>query len=142
MKAFYSLFGVLLLHQVNRGKDDVNKSKKDTDAPFLLWQMVLYVALNLVYQYCKQSISFSQQSVPVEGHETQQYALQMQIEMTQKCSYFFFCGKVSQSEISIVRTIQVSTQHHVLIKSTSIGYLFPTNQRDKQISQLSQFLVD
>ena len=43
----------------------------------------------------------------------------------------FFCGKVSQSEISIVITIHVSKQRHVLIKSTSIEYLFPANQTGK-----------
>ena len=44
------------------------------------------------------------------------------------------CGKISQSEISIVGTIQVSMQHHVLIKSTSTEYLFPANQTGKEIS--------
>ena len=43
----------------------------------------------------------------------------------------FFCGKVSQSEINILRTIQVSTQRHVLNKSTSIEYVFATNQTGK-----------
>ena len=42
----------------------------------------------------------------------------------------FFCGKVSQSEVEIVRTIQVSMHHHVLIKSTT-EYLFPTNRTGK-----------
>ena len=43
----------------------------------------------------------------------------------------FFSGKSSQTEASIVRTVQVSTQRNVLIKSTSIEYLFRINQTGK-----------
>ena len=43
----------------------------------------------------------------------------------------FFSGKSSQTEAIIVRTVQVSTQRNVLIKSTSIEYLFRINQTGK-----------
>ena len=54
----------------------------------------------------------------------------------------FFCGKSSQSEIITVRTIHVSTQRHVLIKSSSIECLFPTNNTQVDINFHSSYLTN
>ena len=41
IEAFCSLFGVSVVALVNREKHDVKKSKKDTDASYIFWRMVL-----------------------------------------------------------------------------------------------------
>ena len=41
IEAFRSIFGVTVVALGKQGKYDVNKSKKDTDVPYLFWQMVL-----------------------------------------------------------------------------------------------------
>ena len=41
IEAFYSLFGITVVALGKQGKHDVNNSRKNTDAPYLLSQMVL-----------------------------------------------------------------------------------------------------